>query len=537
FNVYRTSQYWGNSHPYIQNANALYSLIEAYGNLFKSLGPPDSGCDEFFLYVTAHAAGAAMEIYAPDGQGNRFYPTYGAIYDKLLEFPSYIKVTIFLDGCYTGNAISHHKDGKIPQLCKKLCAFTIMTSTDANKSAVAPGIVWDSGTEDFMEGADLDLDGDGVNGDIQDRFKKMVEQNSALKPTNPQFYHCPEGGSWCSTDGAIGADDSTVTDTDGDGITDSEDNCSGTSNSDQSDGDNDGVGDVCDNCPDTANTDQADSDGNGTGDACEPSGAAFCSDPLFIPADSFFDVFFNISACDVSTDQLSLIPVLWSGLGHPPHERPLNWVSSFATGATGQLMLTPDQINLFNDSWPSSGMSNPPEDFTEDLLIGDEVSWFCGLKPGLAFTSVTENPLVFINVMHANLPENDPVNYYQYSFVFDRDGNTGNNYQPSASYPNDFYKDTDYWVELYYDPFWGWDMSVTDASNNSFTPVASEEMIIFVNNTLFLVIPRSVFLAQNIGYRMTAFRHTGDWGMNTDNWDGDVQPPVAEGLNWIDIGN
>ena len=78
-----------------------------------------------------------------------------------------------------------------------------------------------------------------------------------------------------------------LTDTDGDGVPDSEDNCRTTVNTDQLDSDGDGVGDACesaapdgdgdgvpdseDNCPQIPNADQADSDNNGVGDACEPS--------------------------------------------------------------------------------------------------------------------------------------------------------------------------------------------------------------------------------------------------------------------------
>lgn len=61
----------------------------------------------------------------------------------------------------------------------------------------------------------------------------------------------------------------TVSDRDGDGIADGEDNCPATPNADQNDADGDGVGNACDNCPTTANPDQADSNGNGIGNACE----------------------------------------------------------------------------------------------------------------------------------------------------------------------------------------------------------------------------------------------------------------------------
>ena len=61
----------------------------------------------------------------------------------------------------------------------------------------------------------------------------------------------------------------TLSDRDGDGVFDGDDNCPDTPNADQADADGDGVGDVCDNCVDNANTDQADADGDGVGDVCD----------------------------------------------------------------------------------------------------------------------------------------------------------------------------------------------------------------------------------------------------------------------------
>ncbi len=94
----------------------------------------------------------------------------------------------------------------------------------------------------------------------------------------------------CSEDsncqvGQVLVDGVCVSDGDGDGVADSEDNCPGESNPDQADSDDDGIGDACegvdldadddgvfddeDNCPNDYNPDQADSDNDGIGDACE----------------------------------------------------------------------------------------------------------------------------------------------------------------------------------------------------------------------------------------------------------------------------
>ena len=58
-------------------------------------------------------------------------------------------------------------------------------------------------------------------------------------------------------------------DSDGDCITDAEDNCPEVFNHEQEDGDTDGVGDACDNCPAIANNDQADQDNDEVGDLCD----------------------------------------------------------------------------------------------------------------------------------------------------------------------------------------------------------------------------------------------------------------------------
>ena len=73
-----------------------------------------------------------------------------------------------------------------------------------------------------------------------------------------------------------------ATDTDGDGIGDSQDNCPMSPNANQLDTDGDGIGDACDNCISVANPDQADGDGDGVGDVCDV--AADATPPVITPS-------------------------------------------------------------------------------------------------------------------------------------------------------------------------------------------------------------------------------------------------------------
>lgn len=129
------------------------------------------------------------------------------------------------------------------------------------------------------------------------------------------------------------------------------------------------------------------------------------------------------------------------------------------------------------------------------------------------------------------LPLADPANRYQYAFVFDEDGNPANNYQPQPAYPSDFFKGTDRWYEANYVPGTGWSLKASNAKNGSVTSFPTAARIIVSGNAIVLVVPKAEFAAPTPPYRITAFRHKGDFGIpQPHDWDGDVEPPVASGL-------
>jgi hypothetical protein len=130
------------------------------------------------------------------------------------------------------------------------------------------------------------------------------------------------------------------------------------------------------------------------------------------------------------------------------------------------------------------------------------------------------------------IPVADPTNYYQFAAVFDADGDPANNYVPLAAYPKDFFKGTDRWYEALYTPGMGWKLKVSNAHGMTITPVTdSFARIAIVDNVVYFFIPRAELPAQMPGYRVTAFRHKGDYGLKAPyDWDANVTPPVDEPL-------
>ncbi len=143
--------------------------------------------------------------------------------------------------------------------------------------------------------------------------------------------------------------------------------------------------------------------------------------------------------------------------------------------------------------------------------------------------------LVALLKVDGDIPLADPQRFYQYGFVFDADGDPANNFVPVAGFENDFFGGTDRWYALEYAPAGGWKLVVTDARNNQFTEIASAARAIIRDDVILLLVPLSEFVDKTPRYRMTAFCHTGDFGLNPPHdWSGDLMPPIDKELLEVD---
>lgn len=136
--------------------------------------------------------------------------------------------------------------------------------------------------------------------------------------------------------------------------------------------------------------------------------------------------------------------------------------------------------------------------------------------------------VVLSTVMGGDVPLADPANRYIYSFVFDADNVSANNYRAPPRYPKDFYDDTDRWYEASWVPGGAWVLTAKTARGGTVTQVPTAARLVLSRDTIFFIAPRSEFDVPKPKWRFTAFRHKGDYGLNPPyDWNGDVEPPVG----------
>jgi len=128
------------------------------------------------------------------------------------------------------------------------------------------------------------------------------------------------------------------------------------------------------------------------------------------------------------------------------------------------------------------------------------------------------------------IPTDDDTNHYQYGWVADKDLDSSNNYRGTSPYGDDLYDDTDTWLDIVYGPppGPGFAGEALDATDGDITPTAIPFRVIIREDTIVYVVPR--FTTSGFAFRVTAFRHPGDFGDPSGDFDGSVWPLVGEPL-------
>jgi hypothetical protein len=149
----------------------------------------------------------------------------------------------------------------------------------------------------------------------------------------------------------------------------------------------------------------------------------------------------------------------------------------------------------------------------------------CG-TPG----AFAEGDYVFLlSTYGADIPLDDPDGMYQHAFVFDSDGIEGNNYEPSSEYPKDFFAGTDMWYQLFYTPGPGFSTKVVDARVDQVNGIPSGVRFVIAGRELAAFIPRAE-LDADPSFRVTTFRHEGDYGLSGGPWYASYYPLLGEPL-------
>lgn len=306
-------------------------------------------------------------------------------------------------------------------------------------------------------------------------------------------------------------------DSDFDGIGDACDNCPDVANTGQEDSDADEIGDVCDNCPDVANPDQADSDIDGIGDVCDDVANDCDNEDL--------DAHYGALSIDCPPPAFGEVQPLERGV--PTNNSNLLLAPTIPTGEV-------DVCGMFGMVCPLDA-----DDIAVNYGAGGVLE--CnGPANGLTVCPDTEKALVagdfiFIsfNVL-ADVPLNDLLDFYTYAVVFESDGEAANDWVPLPAYAGDFYQGTDTWYELSYFPGSGWQVSATKVTSGALRTteaMATDARATVRGNSIHFAIPRSELTGEAPKFRITAFRHKGDYGQNPPyDWSADYHPRLNEPL-------
>lgn len=222
-------------------------------------------------------------------------------------------------------------------------------------------------------------------------------------------------------------------------------------------------------------------------------------------------------------------------------------------------LLGPLSISLFEHSATSIGAKAVANDHTTEKAFGAKkvtldaaaagkvgAELRCGdgkhgktlCPPGAAPITPGDYLVSAVQVAKA-FPKADPKYYYQLGFVFDVNGQAADNYAAAAQYKDDLYKNTDRWYEALYAPGPGWSMKASNAHGTAITALSgSAARIVLGEDWILFFAPTSEItsMTPSVLMRSSIFRHPGDFGTPSNDYDGSVYPAVDQPLYSVPIG-
>ncbi len=146
-----------------------------------------------------------------------------------------------------------------------------------------------------------------------------------------------------------------------------------------------------------------------------------------------------------------------------------------------------------------------------------------------AQTQPLDGPVaIFYGLVAGDIDPAEPELSYQFGFVFDTDGDPSNDYEPLPQYPADFFAFTDLWLYTVHPAGEGW-YTWASSGDAGFANVPSSERFVILGDAVVLIVDEDEISPESASWRMTAFRHYGDYGASMP-WSGDVVPEVGDPL-------
>ena len=220
----------------------------------------------------------------------------------------------------------------------------------------------------------------------------------------------------------------------------------------------------------------------------------------------------------------------------------------FSLGGTEELtdFFPPPTAVCFANDWSGSVPFDAPftvdEIFDDGFECGDTSAWSSSDAFSQQLTTQQVDPrdvyVVVSSKLDGVLPETTDDRHFIFGFVFDGDGDPGNNFNAAPGFALDFFQNTDQWYQVEYHPNSGWRILRRDVVAGGAIQSASTGARAFIlGDAVVILIPRREFAvpAGPLGFRTSAFTYLSSdpFGLGAGTAAGDTLPGPLDDLATI----